>query len=202
MLRAMRVLAFHFILSAYGFWLPNDPRGSWSETIRAFHLLRHGDATKVNTHRSLAHDAHDRAARLAAKRDLKYPPVRFTGKQAVLIARGFAEAIAEHGYVIHALAILPDHVHLAMAWHARHIDDIAAHLKAKATLRMSKAGMHPMAAHAGADGRMPSPWARNYWCPFIWDVEHLRLAIRYVEANPIKAGLRRQRWEIVTPFVG
>jgi len=25
------VLAYRAILSMYGFWLPNDPRGSWSE---------------------------------------------------------------------------------------------------------------------------------------------------------------------------
>ena len=48
------ILAFHFILSAYGFWLPNDPRGSWSEIVRNFELLRFGPATKVSTTRSLA----------------------------------------------------------------------------------------------------------------------------------------------------
>jgi len=25
------VIAYHAIFSTYGFWLPNDPRGSWSE---------------------------------------------------------------------------------------------------------------------------------------------------------------------------
>lgn len=202
MRRAMRVLAFHFIFSAYGFWLPNDPRGSWSDTVRAFNLLRHGDATKVNTHRSLAHDAHDQHARRAAKRDLKYPPVRFTGKQAVLIARGFEKAIDEHHYLVHALAILPDHAHLITSWHARHVDDIASHLKANATITMSKAGLHPMARHVSRTGRVPSPWARNHWCPFIRDEKHLRTAIRYVESNPVKAGLRPQRWDLVTPFRG
>jgi hypothetical protein len=31
---------FHFILSAYGFWLPNDPHGSWSNTVRKFSLRK------------------------------------------------------------------------------------------------------------------------------------------------------------------
>jgi hypothetical protein len=27
------VLAYHVVLGAYGFWLPNDPRGSWSDFV-------------------------------------------------------------------------------------------------------------------------------------------------------------------------
>lgn len=27
------VLAYHVIFGAYGFWLPNDPRGSWSKFV-------------------------------------------------------------------------------------------------------------------------------------------------------------------------
>jgi hypothetical protein len=81
---------FHFILSAYGFWLPNDPRGSWSNTVRKFSLRK--------------------------------------------------------------------------------------------------------------NCRKPSPWERNHWCPFIRSEQPMRTAIRYVEANPVKAGLRPQRWSLVTPY--
>ncbi|MEX0774507.1 MAG: hypothetical protein WD042_02210 [Phycisphaeraceae bacterium] len=194
------ILGFHFIFSAYGFWLPNDPRGSWSATIRAFNLLRFGPATKVNTIRSVADQHHDVDLRLAAKESLLYPPVKFTGLQARAIVRGFADALTEHDYRIYALAILPDHVHLVMAWHSRHCDDIAKHLKAKATMRLSAEGLHPLAQYASGTGRIPSPWARNHWCPFIWSAEHMRVAIRYVRANPIKAGLQAQHWSIVTPY--
>lgn len=62
------VLAYHLILSAYGFWLPNDPRGSWSEVVRSPDLMEYGEATKVDTHRSVAGRPHDRAKRLAAKK--------------------------------------------------------------------------------------------------------------------------------------
>lgn len=34
------VLASHVILGAYGFWLPNDPRGSWSTFVGAWDLYR------------------------------------------------------------------------------------------------------------------------------------------------------------------
>jgi hypothetical protein len=38
----MRLLAAHIIFTAYGFWLPNDPRGSWSEWVAAWELFRFG----------------------------------------------------------------------------------------------------------------------------------------------------------------
>lgn len=190
---------FHIILSAYGFWLPNDPRGSWSKTIRQFDLLRFGPATKVDTTRSVAERPHDRTKRLAAKNALQYAPVRFTGAQARAIAKGFTVATTEYDYRIHALAILPDHAHVVLAWNQRDVNDIAQHLKAKATRQLSDEKLHPLVAHK-TKGRTPSPWARKHWSPFIQSPEHMRQAIRYVEQNPIKAGLPPQRWHVVTPY--
>ena len=80
--RELLLAGYHLILSAYGFWLPNDPRGSWSEVVRNPNLRVFGEATKVDTHRSVARRPHDRARRLAAKKALLYPPVTFTGVQA------------------------------------------------------------------------------------------------------------------------
>jgi REP element-mobilizing transposase RayT len=191
---------FHFILSAYGFWLPNDPRGSWSDTVREFSIRKYGLATKVTTTKSVAHHSHDRQERIAAKKSLRYPPVLFTGVKAVAVAQGFAVALSEHRYVVHALAILPDHTHLIMAYHERHIDEIAAHLKSKATYSLASQDLHPLAHFAGKNDRKPSPWARNHWGPFIRSERHMCTAIRYVEANLVNAGLRPQRWSLVTPY--
>ena len=194
------ILGFHFIFSAYGFWLPNDPRGSWSTVVRQFDLLRFGPATKVTSTRSFAHDPHDHRLRLAAKKAMRYPPVRFNGEQARAIAGGFARASEEGGYRIHALAVLPDHAHLVMARHPRDVDRIAAHLKAKATGELAREGLHPLAEFTSSKGRTPSPWARNYWCPFIDTREHMEAAIEYVRRNPMKAGLRAQHWRCVMPY--
>ncbi|MGB7157827.1 MAG: hypothetical protein WBD40_07160 [Tepidisphaeraceae bacterium] len=192
------VLGYHIILSAYGFWLPNDPRGSWSDTIRVYELLRFGPATKVTTTRSVAHTPHDRAIRLAAKQALMHDPVRFSGIQARAIARGFDIASREHGYVFHALAILPDHAHLVVRAHPRPIDDIAKHLKAKATRQLTLESLHPFADDPRADGTFPSPWARNHWSPFIDLTEYLQKAIHYVNDNPVRSGLKQQHWSSVT----
>src|ERR1051326_6325862 len=104
------ILAFHVIVTAYGFWLPNDPRGSWSTWIRQWELLRFGPATKVTTRRSLASRAHSLKERLEAKESLMYPPVNFSGLQCREIGRGFADAIESAGYKIWACSIMPEHL--------------------------------------------------------------------------------------------
>jgi predicted kinase/REP element-mobilizing transposase RayT len=184
------VLGYHFIFSAYGFWLPNDPRGSWSDTIRVYDLLQFCPATKVSTNKYVAHVPHDRALRMKAQEALRYDPVRFTGIQARAIARGFGIAAEEAGYAIYALAILPDHAHAVLGAHGHHVDRIAAHMKAKATMQLRSEGLRPFIDHPRADGALPSPWARNYWCPFIDSADYLKQAIEYVENNPIRCGLK------------
>ncbi len=106
------VLGYHAIFGAYGFWLPNDPRGSWSDFVGSWELFRYGTATKTTDTRSRAWLEHKHAQRLAAKRALKHPPVEFNGVQARAIGAGFAKYVERSGLVVWACAILPDHVHL------------------------------------------------------------------------------------------
>jgi hypothetical protein len=87
-------------------------------------LQTRATSAKTNQKRSLAHDPHDRARRLAAKQTLKYPPVRFDEQQRSLIADGFERAIGEGGYVLHALCIGHDHSHAIVARHERTIERI------------------------------------------------------------------------------
>jgi len=112
------VLAHHLIFTAYGFWLPNDPRGSWSDFVRNWELYWYGAATKVTTRRSLAHDAHNRDLRRLQKTALRYDPVRFTPAQIDCVARGFARAVKESGYDVLACSILPEHVHITVRRHS------------------------------------------------------------------------------------
>lgn len=154
---------FHVIISAYGFWLPNDPRGSWSDWVRRWELVRFGKATKVDTRASVAGAGHDIHQRRAAKRALTFPEVQFTGKQSQAIGFGFRTAVDEGGYLVYACSILPQHTHMVVGPHERSIGRIVAHFKARATQRLSRDGLHPLSAFRQPDGAIPSPWARNSW---------------------------------------
>lgn len=185
--------AWHLIFGAYGFWLPNDPRGSWSDFVGRWELVRFGKATKVNVPWSLAAVEHDRRLRGEAKQALKFPPVEFSGCRALAAGRGFKQAAGEGGYTIHACSILPEHVHVVVAKHPRDIRRIMAHLKTRATQGLAAEGLWP------ADNR--PVWAHGGWKVFLDTPEDGRRAIEYVEANPEKEGKPRQRWSFVKPFV-
>ncbi len=194
------LLGFHVIVGAYGFWLPNDPRGSWSDFVWAWDLFRYGPATKVDTRASVAHVPHDRDLRRAAKRALKFPAVRFTDEQIAVIGEGFLQASDEGSYAIHAGAILPDHAHLVLGPQQRSIGQVVGHLKSKASMALRRAGIHPLEAFSGHTGSVPTCWAGDYWKVYIYTDEHMGCAVRYVENNPLKEGRAVQRWGFVTPI--
>lgn len=188
------IIAYHLIISAYGFWLPNDPRGSWSDFVGSWELLKFGRATKVDDARSYAKDSHDVDLRRSAKEALKYPPVRFTQQQREAIAQGFGSACADGAYTVSACCIGYDHAHLIIARHAREITMIAGHLKSAATRCLTHAGIHPLNGHTGKRGGLPSPWSEGCWKVFIDDEAQLENAIRYVQRHPGKEGLKPQNW--------
>ncbi len=192
------VLGSHVIITAYGFWLPNDPRGSWSDFVRSWELLRFGPATKVSTHRSVAHVPHDRERRLAAKRALRFRPVRFNGRQALCIANAFAKQVRKSGFIVVACAILPDHVHLVVLRHTYRVEQVTNLLKGAATRALRECGMHPMRDQVRVGEELPSPWATGLWKVFLFSDADVRRAVKYVEDNPQKEGKKRQNWKFVT----
>jgi hypothetical protein len=42
------VIASHVVFACYGFWLPNEERGSWSTEVWAEHLRPFGEPTKTD----------------------------------------------------------------------------------------------------------------------------------------------------------
>jgi hypothetical protein len=44
--RQRMIHGYQVIWGTYGFWLPNDPRDSWSDFVGSWELVRFGKATK------------------------------------------------------------------------------------------------------------------------------------------------------------
>jgi REP element-mobilizing transposase RayT len=196
------VLAYHSIFSTRGFWLPNDPRGSWSDYVRCYELYAFGPATKTSQRRSLAKDEHNQRLRKDAKLALKYGEVKFSGVQALTVSEGFARAAAESIYVLFACAIMPDHVHLVVQRHAeRLIERIVGYLKTRATQALIEKQIHPLQEHRRADGFLPTCWVQHGWNVYLNSQSDILRAIDYVKANPRRAGLRDQKWSFVTDFL-
>lgn len=196
------MLGWHLIFSTYGFWLPNDPRGSGSSGVRAQHIYDAGcEATKVYTRKSVAHRAHDFHLRQMAKDSLKFPAVQLNGIQARAVARGIGAMVPKVQMVIHAFSIMPDHVHAVIAAHRFDGDELIACFKRAGTRGLNSEQLNPMRAYQKADGRLPSPWGGRGWKVMVFRAEQMKSTIRYVEQNPRRAGLKVQSWSFVVPFV-
>jgi REP element-mobilizing transposase RayT len=187
----------------YGFWLPNDPRGSWSEFVRKWELVRFGEATKSIERREVARLTESELKhRKGARQALKYPPVSIDGHQALAVANGFATKAKKSNYTIWACSILPEHTHLVIARHTYNIEQIVNLLKGASTSEIVKAGRHPLAKYAEPGKRPPRMWAAREWKEFLDSEEAIENAVRYVEENPKKEGKPGQSWSFVTPFAG
>jgi REP element-mobilizing transposase RayT len=195
-----RVLAYHLIITAYGFWLPNEPRGSWSDVVRSFELLQFGPATKVDSTESVAHTPYDPDLKRRMTEALAHKPVEFSGVQARAIARGFADYCERSGLIVPACSIMKRHTHLVVMRHTCDIEQVARLLKGAATSQLKKEALHPFKDEPYANGNLPSPWTRHCWAPFLWTADDIRRAIKYVKNNPVKDGLREQHWNFVTEY--
>src|SRR6266404_870865 len=195
------VLASHVIFGAYGFWLPNDPRGSWSDFVGSWELFRFGSATKTNERRSLAWRPHHHAARLAAKSALKRQAVQFDDSQRLAIGAGFQSYAQRSGLIIWACSIMPEHVHLILARHRLKVEQLVIQLKGRATEQLVGENRHPFPSQLGI-GPPPKCFARSEWKVYLESDADIQRGIRYVEENPEKEGMPRQTWPFVTPFKG
>ena len=194
------VLAYHVIFTAYGFWLPNDPRGSWSDTIRAWELLRFGPATKTTTRASVASIPHNHFNRQAAKSALRYTPVLFTDEQIHAIATGFVSAITRSRFILHACSILHDHVHLVLARPRYEVEKARNQLKGQASKALLQTNLHPFAHIRQRNNQPHSPWADDGWDVYLNTPADIHRAINYVQNNPSKENRPPQPWPFLTPY--
>ena len=197
------VHGYHVILPVYGFWLPNDPRGSWSEFVGRWELAQFGQPRRSPCRRSLKELSEaELRQRDEARAALKYPAVCLNGLQARAVGRGFAKQIQTSGYTVWACAIMPEHTHLVIARHRYSVEQMANLLRGAATRQLIDEGLHPLAEFAEPGERPPRMWAERPWKFFLDSDEAIEDAIAYVQNNPLEEGKPAQQWSFVTPYTG
>src|SRR4051812_36504218 len=110
------VIAHHVMWTLYGWWLPNDPRGSTSKTIRndlvaELGELHFGRKTLQPARREIRDFYRDAAG------VLKHPLLSLLPSEFEIVAAAIQVAIVQHKYTCYAAAIMPDHVHLVIRKH-------------------------------------------------------------------------------------
>jgi REP element-mobilizing transposase RayT len=186
------VIAYHLVWTAYGTWLPNDPRGSGSQEVASPLLAEIGELhlgrKPVQPHFREVRDFYQRAEPL-----LKFDVSRFDQGQIEAIAAAFSEIIAEQQYTCYACAVLPDHVHIVIRKHRDRAEEMIARLQEASRLRLCSARLVPSEHPV---------WTGGGWKSFLDSPTAVTAAARYVEKNPLKAGLGTQNWTFVQPYDG
>jgi REP element-mobilizing transposase RayT len=178
------------IWTAYGTWLPNDPRGSGSRRVAAPQLADLGELhfgrRRIQPPRHVIREFYEEA-----EERLLFNIIRFEPRQFGLIADGFADAIRQHRYTCYACAIMPDHVHIVIRKHRHNAETMIDNPQAASRLRLSSTHEVPF--------KHPV-WTLNGCKRFLGTPERVRTAIRYVENNALKLGLPAQHWPFVAPY--
>jgi REP element-mobilizing transposase RayT len=185
------VIAYHLIWTGYGWWLPNDPRGSGSRTVRSDVLAQLGEL-HFGRKRVQPAGREVRAFYAEAAPLLRHPLVSFDENARSEIASAFADVLTRERYTCYACAILPDHVHILLRKHRHQAEDMITHLKdaSRARLAGSLPGDHPV-------------WSDGLgWKVFLDHPDEVRRTIVYVRKNPLPLGLPIQEWAFVTPYDG
>jgi REP element-mobilizing transposase RayT len=182
------VLAYHLIWTIYGYWLPNDPRGSTSRTIRNDILkdlgqIHFGRKRIQPTHREIK-TFHDKAQNL-----LKQPVRILNPNEIQQVGSAFAELICAKKYTVYACAIMSDHVHLIIRKHRDLAEEMIANLQRAAYLRLCKSQMRDQAARL---------WGGHGWKVFLDHPDDIRRTIQYVNRNARIS----QKWDFVKEYDG
>jgi REP element-mobilizing transposase RayT len=177
------VIAYHIILTTYGTWLPNDPRGSYSKAVydaelKALGDLRYGRQDPQPDGNTL------RRFWTASRGTTKRNPFFIDDSTRDVVAGGFERVVRSLGLTVHACAIMNDHVHLLSLRSKHRIEYVFGQFKSQ--------GTHAL-------GLAQTPWAKGAWKVYIEDPMTIASAVRYIEMNPIKAGREPQHWNFVTP---
>jgi len=178
------IIAYHIIFTTYGTWLPNDPRGSYSKAVYDAELKALGDPQYGRQAPQPDGDALRRFW-TASRETLNRRQFFIDDPKREIIAEGFERVVRRLGLTVRACAIMNDHVHLLTSRSKHRIEYVIGQFKGGATQAL---------------GLSETPWTRGAWKVFISDTEALASAARYIEMNPIRAGLRRQDWGFVTPL--
>src|SRR5262249_22844037 len=141
------IAGYHLIWTAYGWWLPNDPRGSSSQEIRVAALQPLGD---LHHGRKIIQPSRAELLRFyeQAKKVLQHELFTFTPDDFTIIADAFAKVCTARKYTCYACAVMPDHVHMLIRKHKEKAEDMIASCQAASRQAMldssRRAAGHPV----------------------------------------------------------
>ena len=186
------VIAYHLVWTAYGWWLPNDVRGSSSKFIASDLLAEIAD---LHYGRKRLQPLRKELLKFfdAAHTRLKYAAVEFIPAEVAAIGDAFAETILALKYTCYACAIMPDHVHILIRKHKHTAEEMITNLQRESHLKLRELRFFDM---------QHPVWGGHGWSVFLDHPDEIRRTIGYIERNPRERRLPEQHWDFVKEYDG
>jgi REP element-mobilizing transposase RayT len=187
------VIAYHLVWTAYGCWLPNDPRGSGSKEVRNDWIAELGDVhfgrKTVQPPGREIRQFYDAAATV-----LKHPLLTFDAAAREEIGKAFGEVIAARRYTCYACTVMPDHVHVLIRKHKEQAEEMVDAFRQASRERLIAADFRSADHPTWSDGT-----ARTV---YLDHPDQVRRTMQYIEENPLPLHLPIQRWPFAKVYDG
>ena len=187
------VAGYHLLWTVYGYWLPNDPRGSTSREIRVEPIKPLGDI-HFGRKKVQPSSGEIKAFKAVAQDSLKHPLLTLDDDDVTQIGKVIGQVIGAKKYVCHAGAVMPDHIHLLIRRHRDRAEDMIQHFQEWTRSALIDSGKraptHPV-------------WTKGPgWKGFLNTTRDIERTIKYIRQNPEKIGRVEQNWDFVTAYDG
>lgn len=189
-----RVIGVHLILTLYGHWGVNDPRGSGSTD---FYDRKFEPLGPINHGRKRVQPARAELKEYHRKHDelLNFPIFWIDDAKAQAISESIDEVIRIRGYTCYACAICSNHVHLVIRTHKDNATTMLANFEENIRQRLRFRFPNEISRHHPVISARP-------FKVFLYTPDDVRGRIEYVEMNPVKERKPRQQWGFVKQYDG
>ena len=184
------VLAHHIILTGYGHWLPNDPRGSLSKDFRSDAIPSLGD---IHYGRKSPQPPieHVKTFRKQAGRKLKHPVLWFGVDETKILGDAFRRVVSTAKLTCYACGILRNHAHLVIRKHKLKGEGMIKLLKDESLKALQEMNLlpptHPL-------------WSQDDYFVFKDTPAAVRAAVGYIVKHFEKHRIPTQGWDFVVPY--
>ncbi|MBN1553655.1 MAG: hypothetical protein JXA11_02835 [Phycisphaerae bacterium] len=184
------LIGHHIILTGYGHWLPNDPRGSLSRDVFAPEIRCLGEA---HYGRKVVQPSRGelRSFSRQAEGKLWFPLLWWDSAERRALMDAFEKVLRDNHLTCYACAVLSNHVHVLIRKHRTKAEEIIGFLK--------KAGRD--ALHEMKLVPQDHPVFNADRCHLYKNsVEEMRTCIRYIERNYQKHRLPKIPCDFISPY--
>ncbi len=184
------LIGHHIILTGYGHWLPNDPRGSMSREVFVPEIRSLGEAQYG---RKVVQPSREDLKKFSREAETKlwFPLLWWDSAERQALMQAFGKTILSHHLTCYSCAVLSNHVHILFRKHRMKAENMIGLLKTSGREMLREMKIAPT-DHPVFNADSCHVYKNS--------VEEMQTCIRYIERNYQKHHLPKIPCNFITPY--